>query len=111
MATSYSEATFPISNANYAGLLVVNVVAILSTLALFTIIVRVVWLAVLRFYKQNISQTKEYVFFHTQLGYYAACLLVANMFSSAAGVMGVPYLVQRYIQQGASSTAFPVRVC
>ncbi|KAF9046848.1 hypothetical protein BDZ89DRAFT_1127304 [Hymenopellis radicata] len=98
-------AFFPITKDTFAGLVVVNVVAILATLALFSITVRVIWLAILRLYKRNITQTREYVFFHTQLGYYAACLLIANMFSSAAGLMGLPYLFKRGITEDALCTA------
>ncbi|KAK0193661.1 hypothetical protein F5146DRAFT_925195, partial [Armillaria mellea] len=80
---------------------VVNVVAVLSTVALLSIILRLAWLCILRVTRRkNITQSREYVFFNTQLGYYAACLLIANMFNSAAGLMGLPFLLARRITEG-----------
>ncbi|KIY66534.1 hypothetical protein CYLTODRAFT_455276 [Cylindrobasidium torrendii FP15055 ss-10] len=88
---------FPIDDKAFPGLLVVNIVALLSTAALLSIVARVVWLACLRLYNRNITKTREYVFFQTQLGYYAACLLMANMSTSTAGLMGLPFLAQRAV--------------
>ncbi|KAK0469916.1 uncharacterized protein EV420DRAFT_1257051, partial [Desarmillaria tabescens] len=89
----------------YANLQVVNVVAVLSTVALLSIIIRLAWLCILRVTRRkNITQSREYVFFNTQLGYYAACLLIANMFNSAAGLMGLPFLLARRITEGGLCT-------
>ncbi|KAK7044221.1 hypothetical protein VNI00_007943 [Paramarasmius palmivorus] len=81
------------------GVIAVNVFAILSSIALLTIIIRGIWLAVLRLCGRSISQYRDYIFFNTQLGYYAACLLIANSFNSVAGLMGLPFLIQRGISE------------
>ncbi|KAK0450064.1 hypothetical protein EV421DRAFT_1990174 [Armillaria borealis] len=104
MAEHYAQ-TFPIKNNELAGVIVVNVVAVLSTVALLSIILRLAWLCILRVTRRkNITQSREYVFFNTQLGYYAACLLIANMFNSAAGLMGLPFLLARRITEGGLCT-------
>ncbi|PBL03781.1 hypothetical protein ARMGADRAFT_952881 [Armillaria gallica] len=104
MAEHYPP-TFPIKNNELAGVIVVNVVAVLSTVALLSIILRLAWLCILRVTRRkNITQSREYVFFNTQLGYYAACLLIANMFNSAAGLMGLPFLLARRITEGGLCT-------
>ncbi|KAF8824896.1 hypothetical protein HHX47_DHR7000286 [Lentinula edodes] len=72
---------------------VVNAFAILSTLSLFCIFLRVSWLGILRVLGENVAQT----LFNTQLGYYAACLLIANMINGIAGLLGLPFLVNRAI--------------
>jgi hypothetical protein len=64
--------------------------------------IRIAYLAALKVIGHD-SQAgnREFAFFNTQLGYYAACLLVANMFNSIAGLMGLPALIQQGIKQGA----------
>ncbi|KAG7451044.1 uncharacterized protein BT62DRAFT_1071644 [Guyanagaster necrorhizus] len=105
MAEYYPQ-TYPITNNELAGVIVVNVVAVLSTVALFSIILRLAWLCILRVTRRkNITHSREYVFFNTQLGYYAACLLIANMFNSAAGLMGLPFLLARHITEGGLCTS------
>lgn len=96
---------FPISDKEFAGAIAVNVFAILSAFALLAIIFRVVWLAGLRLFGRDISQYRDYVFFNTQLGYYAACLLLANMVNSVAGLMGLPFLIHRGITENGLCTA------
>ncbi|KAF5392381.1 hypothetical protein D9757_001500 [Collybiopsis confluens] len=102
------EAFLPIPPNEMAGAIVVNAFAILSTLALFCIFLRVSWLGILRLLGEDVAQS----FFNTQLGYYAACLLVANMINGVAGLMGLPFLINRGItdtavmQLGNVSTAY-----
>ncbi|KAF9064159.1 hypothetical protein BDP27DRAFT_1426103 [Rhodocollybia butyracea] len=91
----------PIPSNEMAGAIVVNAFAILSTLALVCIFLRVSWLGVLRLLGENVAQS----FFNTQLGYYAACLLVANMINALAGLMGLPFLVNRAITDNALCTS------
>ncbi|KAJ7106489.1 hypothetical protein C8R43DRAFT_906126, partial [Mycena crocata] len=50
------------------------------------------------------AQSREYVFFNTVLGNYAACLLIANIVSGAAGLMGLSQLVNGGIQEGTYCT-------
>ncbi len=132
MAEHYPP-TFPIKNNELAGVIVrtttnfkhtlmdrplntlclqvVNVVAVLSTVALLSIILRLAWLCILRVTRRkNITQSREYVFFNTQLGYYAACLLIANMFNSAAGLMGLPFLLARRITEGMIPSSLFIRI-
>ncbi|KAJ7056574.1 hypothetical protein C8F01DRAFT_1028968 [Mycena amicta] len=70
------------------GVVIVNAFAILSTLALLTVAFRVVWLA------------RAKLFFTTVLGNYAACLLVANLVTGAAGLMSLQQLLKGGIQEG-----------
>lgn len=92
-AAMESTTFVPIPQNEMAGAIVVNAVAILSTLALFCIFLRVSWLGVLRLLGQDVAQS----FFNTQLGYYAACLLIANMINGIAGLLGLPFLIDRGI--------------
>lgn len=74
--------------------------AILSALALVSVAFRVLWLAVRKLWNTDAARSQEYVFFHTQLGHYAACLLVGNIMNSTAGLMGFPWLLKRGITDG-----------
>ncbi|KAJ7454775.1 hypothetical protein FB451DRAFT_1279324 [Mycena latifolia] len=88
------------------GAIVVNAFAILSTLALLTVAFRVIWLAIARLMSSSgDSQSREYVFFNTVLGNYAACLLIANIITGAAGIMGLNPLLKGGIQEGPYCTA------
>ncbi|KAE9408361.1 hypothetical protein BT96DRAFT_697144 [Gymnopus androsaceus JB14] len=91
----------PIPENEMAGAIAVNAFAILSTLALFCIFLRVLWMGVLRLLGENIAQS----LFNTQLGYYAACLLIANMINGIAGLMGLPFLVNHAITDNALCTS------
>ncbi|KAJ4480069.1 hypothetical protein J3R30DRAFT_3701261 [Lentinula aciculospora] len=91
----------PIPSSEMAGAIVVNAFAILSTLSLFCIFLRVSWLGILRVLGENVAQT----LFNTQLGYYAACLLIANMINGIAGLLGLPFLVNRAITDNAICTS------
>ncbi|KAI5892592.1 uncharacterized protein SCHCODRAFT_02701501 [Schizophyllum commune H4-8] len=72
---------------------VVNGFAVISTLALVSVAVRIAWLATRRFLRKDPTLPKEYAFFRTQLGNYAVCLLVANMCNCVSGLMGIKYTV------------------
>lgn len=96
-----SPAFFPIPPQEMAGAIVVNVFAILSTFALSCIFIRVLSLAGLRLLGHDVAPS----FFNTQLGYYAACLLIANMINGVAGLIGVRSLVERGITENALCTA------
>jgi hypothetical protein len=50
----------------------------------------------------GVASSGTSLFFSTQLGNYCACLLVAMMVNSAAGMVGVPWLINRGITEGAS---------
>jgi hypothetical protein len=82
---------------------VVNVFAILSTLALSCIFIRVLSLAGLRLLGHDVAPS----FFNTQLGYYAACLLIANMINGVAGLIGVRSLVERGITESEAYAICP----
>ncbi|KAF7327452.1 hypothetical protein MKEN_00323300 [Mycena kentingensis (nom. inval.)] len=83
------------------GVGIVNAFAVLSTLALLAVAGRVVWLALRRFFSgSSDSQSKEYVFFNTVLGNYAACLLLANIVTGVAGLMGLSQMASGGIEEG-----------
>jgi hypothetical protein len=72
---------------------------LLSSLALVSVAFRVFWLAVRRRLSAD-HATPEYVFFNTQLGHYATCLLVANLFIEVSGLIGIRWLIQKGITEG-----------
>jgi len=47
-----------------------------------------IWIVVGPVFQRNgrHAGSKEYAFFHTQSGHYAACLLAGNLFTSSAGL-------------------------
>lgn len=51
--------------------------------------------------KSDVPEGRECVFFQTQLGNYAACLIIGMMFNSLAGVIGMQWLWERRITEGA----------
>ncbi|KAF8150756.1 hypothetical protein B0H34DRAFT_824442 [Crassisporium funariophilum] len=96
-----SQPTFiPLPASQLGGAIAVNVFAILSTLALVSVALRIIWLAIQRYWLHPSTESQEYVFFHTQLGQYAACLLIAMIFNTVAGIIGIPWLFQRGITEG-----------
>ncbi|KAF6757214.1 hypothetical protein DFP72DRAFT_249870 [Ephemerocybe angulata] len=100
------EATFiPFPESVMVGATVVNGFAILCTLALVSVALRVSWLGIRWFIKKDGEQPQEYVFFNTQLGNYAACLLGAMAFNTGAGIMALPWLIGRGITLGTACTA------
>ncbi|KAJ6468425.1 hypothetical protein C8R45DRAFT_876148 [Mycena sanguinolenta] len=87
------------------GAIVVNAFAILSALALLSVASRVIFLAVRRFLSGSSERdSREYVFFNTVLGNYAACLLISNIINSVAGMMGLDQLLHGGIQEGTYCT-------
>ncbi|KAJ3970390.1 hypothetical protein EV361DRAFT_916080 [Lentinula raphanica] len=96
-----NQIVLPIPPNEMAGAIVVNAFAILSTLSLLCIFLRVTSLGILRLLGENVAQT----LFNTQLGYYAACLLIANMINGIAGLLGLPFLVNHAITDNALCTS------
>jgi len=87
------------------GAIVVSAFAILSTLALLTVAFRVIWLAIARLLSNSSDAlSREYVFFNTQLGNYAACLLISNIINGVAGIMGFDQLLGGGIREGTFCT-------
>lgn len=80
---------------------VVNVFALLSTLALLSVAFRIIWLAFHPLCRFD-AQKPEYIFFNSQLGRYAVCLLLANLFAEVSGLIGMHWLSQRGITNGSS---------
>ncbi|KAG5645534.1 hypothetical protein DXG03_005809 [Asterophora parasitica] len=100
-----SESTFtPLLKSEVAGAIAVNAFAILSTFALFTVACRVIWLAIRQRFSSSSSEPQEYVFFNTQLGYYAVCLLIANMFNNASGLINIRWTLDQGITEGTLCT-------
>lgn len=77
-----------------------NIFAILSTLGLVSVALRIAWLFIRRHLLPTAPEAHEPAFFKTQLGQYAVCLLVAMMFSTASGIIGLSWVVQRGITEG-----------
>lgn len=81
----------------------------LSVLALVSVAVRVIWLFARQKLFPESAKPQEHVFFNTQLGYYATCLLVANAFVDVAGMIGLRWLLDKGITEGFSSLSFGCR--
>jgi hypothetical protein len=94
----------PISSNQLGGAIAVNVFAVLSALALVSVVLRIAWLAIHKDSEKS-RGSHEYVFFNTQLGRYAACLIIATMFNAVSGIIGL----QWYVQQGIMD-AWPCKV-
>lgn len=94
-----SEAAFsPIPSSELGGAIAVNAFALASTIALVSVLVRVSWLAIQRCRKSE--EVRECVFFNTQLGRYAACLIIAMVFNAIAGILGLRWFISRGITEG-----------
>jgi len=72
----------------------------ISTLALLPVAIRVVWITIQRSRSKSAS-TSEYVFFHTQLGQYVGCLMMAMLSNTLAGLLGIAWVAMRGIEDGA----------
>ncbi|KAF8656842.1 hypothetical protein AX16_002390 [Volvariella volvacea WC 439] len=81
------------------GAIAVTVFAILSTTALLSIALRIIWLGIHHHISQSGAQPQEYAFFRTQLGTYAACLLLANTINSSAGLINIKWLADQGITE------------
>ncbi|KAG6909959.1 hypothetical protein DXG01_014228 [Tephrocybe rancida] len=96
----------PLASHEFGGAIAVNIFAMLSSIALVSVAVRVVWLAIIQRISPGSAKPKEYVFFNTQLGYYAACLLIGNLFTDVSGLIGLRWVMDKGITEG-SYTTFP----
>ncbi|KDR78896.1 hypothetical protein GALMADRAFT_1365568 [Galerina marginata CBS 339.88] len=100
MSRAMSELAFsPIPSSQIGGAITVNVFSLLSTIALVSVIIRVTWLGIQRCRKSQI-EVRECVFFNTQLGRYAACLIIAMVFNAIAGILGLRWVVNNGITEG-----------
>ncbi|KAF8907347.1 hypothetical protein CPB84DRAFT_1844044 [Gymnopilus junonius] len=91
-------AVAPIPSTELGGAIAVNVFALLSAIALASVICRVSWMAIQRCSKPD--EIRECVFFNTQLGHYAACLIIALVFNAIAGILGLRWTVEHGITEG-----------
>ena len=78
--------------------------------ALTFLAVRALWLVTSPVFLPGASQrvSKEHIFFHTQLGHYAACLLGSNFFTSAAGVIVARWVADGGLQEGMARSKISV---
>ncbi|KAF8802528.1 hypothetical protein BYT27DRAFT_6764092 [Phlegmacium glaucopus] len=96
-----SQTSFlPIPPSELGGAIAVNIFAILSTLGLVSVALRVTWLLIRQHLLLTVPEVQEHVFFNTQLGQYAACLLIAMAFSATSGIIGITWVAQRGITEG-----------
>lgn len=96
----------PFSTAQENGLIVVPVFALLSALALAFIVFRSIRFVVIPSFQRNGSACRapENLFFRTQLGHYAASLVLSNVFLTAAGLMEFFWVKRSGIYQGSMCT-------
>ncbi|KAG1805089.1 uncharacterized protein HD556DRAFT_1478736, partial [Suillus plorans] len=94
----------PFSTAQANGLIVVPAFALLSALALAFIVFRSIHLVVIPSFQRNgpACRAPENLFFRTQLGHYAASLVLSNVFLTAAGLMEFFWVKQSGIHQGST---------
>ncbi|KAF4613647.1 hypothetical protein D9613_007870 [Agrocybe pediades] len=90
---------FPIPSVQLGGAIAANVFALISVVAIASVIMRITWMAIRRC-MQDKAESQECVFFNTQLGRYAACLVIAMVFNSIAGIIGLQWVVSRGITDG-----------
>lgn len=78
------------------------IIAFVSGLSLVGVAVRAAWLAIGVLLNRDNSRapSREYIFFHTQLGLYAACLLAMNFITAVGGMIGTTWIAQRGISEG-----------
>ncbi|KIM84269.1 hypothetical protein PILCRDRAFT_6532 [Piloderma croceum F 1598] len=102
-----SENNFqPIDSNQKQALIVIVAFASLSVFAVAFVFLRAIWLIAnpLRRSSRH-AGSKEYAFFHTQLGHYAACLLGGNLFASAAGTVVGHWVILGGMHEGSICTA------
>ncbi|KAF9470914.1 hypothetical protein BDN70DRAFT_888629 [Pholiota conissans] len=91
----------PVLSNQLGGAVTVNIFALLSALALASVLLRAAWLAIrLIWFNNSPTQVQEVVFFQTQLGSYASCLIIGLMLNSVAGIIGFQWLLQRGVTDG-----------
>ncbi|KAF8442397.1 hypothetical protein L210DRAFT_3536510 [Boletus edulis BED1] len=97
----------PLSASQRTGTIVVAAFALLSTMALAFIALRTIRLAAVVFLQRDDSTSRppEILFFRTQLGYYAGCLILSNMFLSFAGLIGFSWVSRSGLSQGSACSA------
>ncbi|KAH0833271.1 hypothetical protein J3R83DRAFT_12335 [Lanmaoa asiatica] len=105
--TSIVTTSEPLSTSQRRGAIVVAVVALLSALALAFIALRTIRLAMMLFLKRDngTSRPPEILFFRTQLGHYAGCLILSNMFISAAGLIDFSWVSRSGLSRGLMCSA------
>ncbi|KAF8072018.1 hypothetical protein FPV67DRAFT_913986 [Lyophyllum atratum] len=100
-----SEPRFvPLLKSELGGAVAVNVFALLSTFALVSVACRAIWIGIRQKLSPGSSEPREYIFFNTQLGHYAACLLIANTFVGIAGLIGIRWTAEKGITEGGLCT-------
>lgn len=90
----------PIPPNELGGVVIVNIFAMLSTLALLSVAIRAVWLLIRRHPFLTASEKREHTFLNTHFGQYGTCLLLAMTLSTASGIIGISWLAQRGITEG-----------
>jgi hypothetical protein len=70
------------------------------------VVFRVFWLAIQRTFFRPCTKAQECIFFHTQLGHYAACLIIALMFNAVAGIIGIQWYFHGGIVNGRNPSPF-----
>ncbi|KAG8213053.1 hypothetical protein J3R82DRAFT_11445 [Butyriboletus roseoflavus] len=86
---------------------VVAVFALLSALALAFIALRTMRLAMMLFPEcdDGTARPPEILFFRTQLGHYAGCLVLSNMFISASGLINFSWVSRSGLSPGSTCSA------
>jgi len=103
-----SKVDFQFFNSNQRhALIVIIVFASLSVSALAFVCLRAIWLVASPVFSRRSRNalSKEHAFFQTQLGYYAACLLASNFFTSISVLIVGNWIVRGGIQEGSMCTA------
>ncbi|RXW21747.1 hypothetical protein EST38_g4135 [Candolleomyces aberdarensis] len=99
------DSFMPFSESVIGGAATVNAFAILCTLALLSVALRITWLAIRSRMAGEEEKPHVYMFFQTQLGNYAVCLLLSMTFNTFAGILALPWLIARGITIGPACTA------
>jgi hypothetical protein len=78
--------------------------ALLSLSALTLVLIRVTWIGLAAIFRRTAVEnlTREGLFFKSQLGAFAGCLLLANMFTAVSGVLEITWVALDGVEHGVS---------
>ncbi|EIN09831.1 hypothetical protein PUNSTDRAFT_86319 [Punctularia strigosozonata HHB-11173 SS5] len=85
-----------------AAIVPIFICSCLSILAIFFLATRVAWTLITP--ESDVKPARERIFFRTQLGLFAGCLLLSNLISCTAGLMEGAWVMMKGIQEGSICT-------
>jgi len=102
-----NDAFFPFDGPQRMGASAVFAFSLLSTMALILVFIRVCWIGLVAVWK-NVAVEKvasEGFFLKSQLGQFAGCLLLANLFTAISGIVEINWVFLNGVQHGTTCNA------